>query len=224
MTLSLTFMPTPPRLIDLSNRSDHFHLRDGDECFYFHDYTPRQGATHSQGNQLIFNLKKSVLRRNEGHYRYKSQAIAQSVAMLRAAFDQSNWVFDRATFSPIPPSKLRNHPEYDDRMTQIVAGACHGTNADVRELIIQGQGYDACHLQADGDRLRPAQLEAMYTLAPPAPRGMVVLVDDVLTTGAHFVAAKSAILARHPETRVVGFFIARRVVPNPFANLDEFLG
>ncbi|MGE8459129.1 MAG: hypothetical protein ACN6OY_21400, partial [Pseudomonas alloputida] len=169
-------MPTPPRTIDASNRGDHFHLREGDECYYFHDYTPRQGACYSSGNQLIYNLKKSVLRRKEADYRYKIQAIAQSTDMLRAALERSKWVFDDATFSPIPPSKPRDHAEYDDRMTQIVAGVCRGVNADVRDLLIQGQGYEACHLQADGARMRPAQLEGMYTLDAEPPKGMVILV------------------------------------------------
>jgi len=209
-------MPIPPRLIDPSNRGDHFYLVEGYECLYFHDYTPRQGPRHSGGNQFVFNLKKSVLQRTQTHYQYKTQAIARAAVMLKAAFDRSPWVYDRATFCPIPPSKVPGDPEYDDRMTQIIVKACLGTNADVRELILQGHGYEASHRQADGARLRPPELEAIYTLAEPPPREVVILVDDVLTTGSHFVAARNVILARFPNTRVIGFFLARRVVPNPF--------
>lgn len=212
-------MMTPPRIIDASNRGDHFHLRDADECYYFHDYTPRQGARYSNGNQLIYNLKKSVLRRGEPDYRYKLQAIGVSANMLKAAFNRSSWVFDQATFCPIPPSKLPVHPEYDNRMTQIINLACAGTRADIRELILQSEGYDASHRQVDGARIKPPQLEAMYTLDPNPPKDVVILVDDVLTTGAHFVAAKNVILTKYPQVRVVGFFIARRVVPNPFDEL-----
>lgn len=214
-------MPIPPRLIDPTNRADHFYLVEGDECLYFHDYTPRQGPRHSGGNQFVFNLKKSVLARNHAHYQYKTQAIRIAAGMLKAAFDRSPWVYDQATFCPIPPSKVPGDPEYDDRMTQIVVRACAGTNADVRELILQGHGYEASHRQADGARLRPAELEAIYTLAELPPRSVVILVDDVLTTGSHFVAARNVIRARYPNTRVVGFFMARRVVPNPFENEIE---
>lgn len=46
---------------------------------------------------------------------------------------------------------------------------------------------------------------------PPAPKKTVVLVDDVLTTGAHFVAARNVIRADFPDCRVLGIFIAKRV-------------
>jgi len=211
-------MPIPFRKIDLSNRSDHYHLRGDDECFYLHDYTPRQGARHSQGNQFIYNLKKSVLRRDEYDYRYKMGAIRQSITLLRSAFDLSAGIFNTATFCAIPPSKLPGHPEYDDRMEKIVAGACHNTAADVRALVVQNEGYEPTHLQSDGDRKRPSDFEAIYSLDSAAPKSVVILVDDVLTTGAHFVAAKNIILAQYPNTRVIGFFLARRVLPNPFVD------
>jgi predicted amidophosphoribosyltransferase len=41
----------------------------------------------------------------------------------------------------------------------------------------------------------------------------VAIVDDVLTTGAHFKAMKRILMERFPEARIVGLFLARRV-PN----------
>jgi hypothetical protein len=41
----------------------------------------------------------------------------------------------------------------------------------------------------------------------------VVLLDDVLTSGAHFVAARRLILSAYPHTCVAGLFIARRALP-----------
>ena len=38
----------------------------------------------------------------------------------------------------------------------------------------------------------------------------IAVVDDVLTTGAHYRAAKSLLSARFPGTRIAGLFIARR--------------
>jgi len=98
--------------------------------------------------------------------------------------------------------------------------ACHGTGADVREIIVQRDSYDASHLKNAGERLRPRQLEELYQLVGPRPKSHVVLVDDVLTTGAHFIAAKNVIRAAYSGTNVYGFFMARRVVPNPFADFD----
>ena len=86
-------------------------------------------------------------------------------------------------------------------------------------MILQQQSYEASHHQADGARKKPPELEAIYRVCNPGPKGTVILVDDVLTTGAHFVAARNVILAQHPATRVIGFFIARRV---PVDAADDF--
>jgi predicted amidophosphoribosyltransferase len=203
-------MPSPLR-IDPSNRGAHPFLGPEDECYFFHEYTSREGFHHSAANQLIFNLKKSVLLRNEYQYRYKERAIAEAGAMLRAAFESSPWVFTDATFAPIPPSKAEDHPEFDDRMTRILSAACQGKGADVRQILRQVKSYDASHTVASGARMRPNELEALYHLEGTPPKPNVILVDDVLTTGAHFVAARNVIRNAHPGTRIIGMFVARRI-------------
>lgn len=40
---------------------------------------------------------------------------------------------------------------------------------------------------------------------------MVAVVDDLLTSGAHFRAAKRVLTRRFPGIEVVGLFLARRV-------------
>jgi predicted amidophosphoribosyltransferase len=41
----------------------------------------------------------------------------------------------------------------------------------------------------------------------------LVLFDDVLTTGAHFKAAKQVLMKRFGQISVIGIFIARRCFP-----------
>lgn len=214
-------MPQPPLLkIDESNRSAHYYLEEGHECFFFHEYTARKGYAHSDGNSLVINLKKSVLLKGQPQYKYKGQAINTCASMLRAALENAPWVFNDATIVPIPPSKVPMHPEYDDRMMQVVSKACDGKGADVRNLLQQVQSYEASHTQADGLRKKPHELEALYTIQGAAPKQAVVLVDDVLTTGAHFVAVRNVIHAAYPDRRVLGIFIARRVPSNPFEDFE----
>lgn len=43
--------------IDELIREQHYHLEDGDLCYFFGEYTARQGAAYSETNQLIMNLK-----------------------------------------------------------------------------------------------------------------------------------------------------------------------
>jgi adenine/guanine phosphoribosyltransferase-like PRPP-binding protein len=53
------------------------------------------------------------------------------------------------------------------------------------------------------------------------------LVDDVLTTGAHFKAAQAILQKAFPGVLIIGFFIARRVPESVnienFNNLDDLL-
>jgi predicted amidophosphoribosyltransferase len=200
--------------VDDSNRSDHWYLVPADRCYYFYEYTASKGYAHSQVNSFISNLKKPVAQRQEGHYRYKKSAIQEAARLLRTVLERSPGLITSATIVPIPPSKPPDHPDYDDRMEQVVKLACAGLEgADARCLLSQAQPYEASHLQGEGgSRIKPAQLQALYGLNPPAPRETIVLVDDVLTTGAHFIAAKAAILAAHPNVQVAGIFLARRAI------------
>lgn len=84
--------------------------------------------------------------------------------------------------------------------------------ADIREIIIQPASTDTVY--ETRARPDPSQIEAGYRIdeAPTAPeRGYISIVDDVLTTGAHHQAAKSALATRFPSVQIVGPFIARRV-------------
>jgi len=110
---------------------------------------------------------------------------------------------------------------YDDRLTRMLRAIRTEPPLDIRELIVQTQSTDAVHDREI--RPRPEEIETLYsidqTLTEPAPR-LVAVVDDLLTTGAHFRAAKSILSARFPEVAAVGMFIARRAPDT--ADLDEF--
>lgn len=50
--------------------------------------------------------------------------------------------------------------------------------------------------------------------------GAIFLYDDMLTSGAHYVAASSKLSEFYPGVQVFGQFIARRRFPNPFADFE----
>lgn len=207
--------------IDDSNRAAHYYLTPDDECYFLHEFTARKGYGYSPGNQFIFNFKKSPTKRHEAHYQHKLQAIANAIALYRGLFDQVAGIYDGCTFAPIPPSKLPGHPEYDDRMWQVVRGVCEGKGADAREIIRQTDSYEAAHLAGAGaQRIKPAELQVLYELDAMPPKSTVLLFDDVLSAGCHFRAAKSVILADYPETQVMGIFLARRVLTDPIDDFD----
>jgi hypothetical protein len=127
----------------------------------------------------------------------------------------------QATLVPIPPSKVKTDPNYDDRMVQVCRGIRAPAPTDVRELIEQIASTDTFK---GGHRKSPAELRQNYRIAEnqlPNLRGIVGIFDDVLTTGSHFKAVKQMILERAPHARVIGLFVARRAIPCPLDEVTE---
>ncbi len=213
--------PMPKKLsrIDDLTRPEHRYLTPQDECFYWGEYFSGMGYDHGRTNNLILNLKKSPTLRGTAQYQYKERAIQTIGVAMMGPIGASGNPF---TLVPVPPSRIPGHPEFDDRMVQVAQLAVSGTQSVVRQLVRQTSGYQPSHAGGDGHRITPAELMAIYEIAPnePAPLGTVLVVDDVLTEGAHFRAMKDTISARYPGTTVVGLMVARR--KHAVATPDDF--
>jgi len=225
-------MPTsqdtfPRRLTEIDDltRPDHYYLSVEDTCLFLGEYTARKGFTFSATNQLVLNFKKSVDRRSRPEWQHKERAIRE-IGQAFATAIKAEWLAS-VTLVPIPPSKEKNDPLYDDRMRRMLSAIPAVQPLDIRELVIQRQTMEAAH---DADiRPGPDQIAAGYqideNLCKPVPNA-IALFDDVITTGAHFVAARRVLQVRFPQTRTFGFFIARRAPETTdfsvfFDNLDD---
>jgi len=212
MTISPDVFPERLTRIDELTRPDHYYLTESDECLFLGEYTAGGGYGESQTNQLILNFKKSLDRRGLPEWRYKEQAIKQVARAFHTAVGAAN--LDRITFVPIPPSKMKTNPLYDSRLTNMLHLIRPELPLDVREMIVQCQDTQPAH-ETDS-RPRPTEIEAGYkldlSLTKEAPQDVLAIVDDMLTTGAHFQAAKSMLKTRFPHTPIIGLFIARRLV------------
>ena len=203
--------PFPRRLtaIDHLTRQDHVRLRADDECYFFGEYVSGRGYEYSPTNSLIMNFKKPTDRRGLPEWRYKEEAISRIARAFRDALLPE--VLNRLTFVPIPPSKAKGHPLYDDRITRLLHQIRPAPPLDIRELIVQTRSTVAAHESTD--RPTPEALDAIYEvdgdLRTPTPSTLLV-VDDMLTTGTHFRAAKSVLQRNFPSTRMVGVFVPRR--------------
>jgi hypothetical protein len=195
--------------IDDLLRDEHWHLTKDDQCYALREYIARGGWQAGETNQLILNLKKTPDRRGKPEWHYKVGAIRQAGRELREAIDVK-WL-DGAVLVPMPPSKAPNDPAYDDRMLRVAEVMCDGTRAEVREILSQAVSTDAVHLQdqsRDVDALAQ-NFEVDEACCTPAPSKIAIL-DDVLTTGAHFRAAKRVLRERFSAAHIIGLFIARR--------------
>lgn len=192
---------------------DHWYLDSNDECYYIGEYTARGGHACSETNQLIHNFKKSVEKRGKQEWAYKERAIGNIANIIRRNIREDAVL----TFVPIPPSKTKDHPLYDDRMSRVLQLASASRPSDFRELILQIRSVDATHL--NDTRPTPDEVLQNYrideTLSNPEP-DLIFIVDDVLTTGCHFRAAKRLLSDRFPKATLVGLFVARRVPKSDF--------
>ncbi|MBU9479893.1 hypothetical protein [Burkholderia multivorans] len=202
--------------IDDTTRDGHPFLRRDDFCWHVGDCTARGGLASGPIDELVSDFQKPVSRRERPEYRDKTRAIQTVGRTFRNAFIPD--VFRQCTFVPVPPSKARTAPEYDDRMVLALGHMAALVQdellirADVRELVLQHESYVASQLNP-AQRIRAEDLIKLYEInepiAVPHPKHIMV-VDDVLTTGSHFVATKTVLQARYPNAWIGGLFIGRR--------------
>jgi hypothetical protein len=116
-------------VIDETLRSQHYRLEVTDQCYFLYEYTARMPAEHSVGNQVIRNLKKPNARRDQPDYRYKILEILKLGILFRKNTNPE-WLAE-ACFVPIPPSKTKDNPDYDDRMMRVCRAI--DPKVDIRE-------------------------------------------------------------------------------------------
>jgi predicted amidophosphoribosyltransferase len=164
--------------------SGHTYLSPIDCCYFLGDYREGNPAMRP----LILALK-----------RQKSPAIRTAASLLKQL--PPNWC-QQSTFVPIPPSR-RDRP-WPLATVLASAGMC-----DIRLLLLQQQDT---HRSVRGWRPAPEHRAQLLTLderlASPTPK-QIILVDDVLTSGGHYVAARMLLEKRFPAVRIIGVFLAR---------------
>ncbi len=222
-------MPTllPNRLtgIDETNRSQHVFLQEGDRCLFFGEYFAGRGYQGGGTNQLILNFKTlpSIAAANPARRNYKNDAIATVATGLRTVLGRNE--IERLSFVPVPPSKTPGHPDYDDRLSRALTKAFVGFDSDIRLLLSRSVSTQSDHLT--GDRLTPEALHSLLELdiaavAAKPVKEAIVLFDDVITTGKSFKCCERRLRAAIPATvPIIGLFVARRILRNPFDDLED---
>src|ERR1051325_8946914 len=208
--------------IDDLVRGDHYHLSTDDKCYFLREYTAYAGYSYSETNNLISNLKKSPEKKDLPEYYYKGEAIKQCARELGDALPKK-WNLDNWALVPVPPSTTETNPLHDDRIWQIarrVVRACNPTGKGpgllCGRLLRTINDRDALHASARKRDVAAlaANLEVDETLAASCGFKGLIFLDDVITTGATFVACRSVLRRRLPDMRIIGVFVARRV-PEP---------
>ena len=201
-------------LLDQSQIQQYYYLEESDDCYCLGLYHPRKGFEGGDLNQLIFNLKKSpdTQQSNPDAYKYKEQAILEISTILRESIEK-RCLNKEITLVPVPPSRLIGDPDYDDRMLQICNQMVKGLDSPhVLNLLSMKESMEPSHL-SENNRPSKDQLKNNLQLkSPPAnqkPRPYIILLDDVITSGAHYSACKEVLTKHYPNVMVTGMFVAR---------------
>ena len=148
-------------------------------------------------------------KRGRTEWKYKGMAINKIGNMFAQSLPR--FPFSGTIIVPIPPSKVKTDPLYDDRIIQVMNIFCRDhQDADLREIIsVQSNKVPSHEVRASPDGILPylSVNKALCKNQKPA----IVLVDDVLTSGAHFKACQTLLRQEFPKSIIRGLFIARAV-------------
>lgn len=195
-------------------------LSIGDNCFYYLDHTDG-GYSASDANQQIFNIKKPMDRKGRSEWYYKEKAINRFANDLAGFLIENKLSLYDSVMVAIPPSKTRDNPEYDDRIVQVIQRASYIAGVDWLDPFDVVKDSDPAH--CGGERsLSFTTSNIVFNGNHSLLRNynICLIVDDVLTSGSHYVACKNKILELNPRMDVLGVFWA---LHRPNDAIEDFM-
>jgi len=182
--------------------------------FFARIYTVHRGFDYSETNNLISNFKKKP-NSSSLILRYKTLAIERFAAESCKLFCYTSALQHKFSLVPVPPSKLINNPEFDDRVDRVarrVASLC--TNVTYRPLLKGIKNRDPAHKSNEYRSMETiyesisidSQLVSQYQ-----PGTILVIFDDVTTSGASFEASRLHLQKTFPGEKIIGVIWAKAV-------------
>lgn len=199
---------------------NHHHLAEEDNCYFLMTYTPGMKWDHSDGNGVIANLKKHPSTKNTTQWIYKEKEIKKVAWMLQKTLPTLGDL-SKITFVPIPPSKAPESPEYDDRMAQVLS-LIDLPKFEYRELLFTAEDRGALHGNSKPRDIQEIadNISIEHELLAGV-RENIVLVDDMITTGASFCACRQVLQAEFPHANYSGLFVTRRQPRSAALDFDD---
>jgi hypothetical protein len=178
--------------------ADHAYLEPSDECYFLWEYYA--GLADDPTTRLIRDFKLKPGMKSE----HKAAAMHRAASALSVVIPET-WR-SHGLFVPMPPSKCAGHADYDGRLLKLLYW--------VRPALSNVRGI--LQTRTDGAALQkgisPFERAAnmIVTSDSQTPKAeTLILVDDVLTSGAHFKAASLVLNRIYRPRKIIGLFLAR---------------
>lgn len=184
-------------------------LELSDHCYFLDEYVVGLKWDHSKMNGVIYNFKKDLDKKDTLEWLYKEKQIPIIASWL---LNLTSWgILKNWTWVPIPPSKTKDDPKYDDRLLRVLSKMKESERTlDIQELLLTKNNREAAHYS----KKRPTIKEHLENFIiddsqkNPKPNSIIIF-DDVITTGATFKAAQRKLQQAFPQIPIIGIFIAR---------------
>ena len=198
--------------VDEMWRAGRGNLTEEDMCFFYYVRDGR-GFHASHDNDVMYDFKHDPIQFPPGTrpHDYKVKAIEKCAGHL-ASFLEANAI----TFSgldvvlvPMPTSSPRSSASFDNRIDL----ACEKAAERVPWVrVCKALDVTASLVKSHLGGTRDVDILSRHTVCFPIRPSVVptfaILVDDVLTTGAHYAAAKAAMHVVNPKVSVMGLFFS----------------
>ncbi len=182
------------------------YLTREDKILYHIEYCPSLGITNTN-NSLVYNYKKDISFKNEKSWYYKTQAINHFANIIcRLPFSD----IDNRLLLSAPTSKCRNSELFDSRNDDVITLVHRKIGIPISFNLDAIEDSSPTHSQS-GYR-NPSYFKDLFSFIPFVNEPKIVyIVDDVITSGSHFVVWRDLIKNAHPSVKVRGLYLARTV-------------
>jgi len=180
------------------------YLTEKDIIYYHLEYYTSQGFINSN-NSFVLNYKKDIKFKNTKHWHYKDEAINDYANLIINTPFGNNRLLLSA-----PTSKRRDSEYFDSRNDEVLKIVNKKTGIPVSYNLEVINDTTPVHLR--GTYRNPDDFRDLYRFFPfEYTPEIVYIVDDVITSGSHFVVWRDLIKQKHPNVEVRGLYLARAV-------------
>jgi len=190
-----------------------------DICYYIWKYNPNSEVNESV-HSFVKNFKRNPqeLQGNTFFPKYKSQSInkaAHELSLICNRLEDNN-KFKDSIWLPIPPSKSKADPLYDDRLVKVLESINSSFRLKFHDIFSTINSTESSHKSNERDvQLKIDNITCnSHGIELLKNNANFIVFDDIITSGASFKALKTIIQSNNPDANVIGLFLCKTYYPN----------